>query len=74
MVIETEVRPIERESPEIIGEEIIEKPGSLSRRRSYLRGWHPELGKLHLGLQGCETLVETDAIRPLITFMVMENG
>lgn len=60
----------ESSAPEILGQEILYQQGSFSRVRRYLRGWYPELGVLSQGLQGQETIVEQDVIRPIRVFAV----
>ena len=63
---------LSRPVPEILGEEVLHKQGSFSRVRRYLRGWHPKLGVLSEGLQGRETIVEEDIIKPIGVFRVLE--
>lgn len=58
--------------PGILDEQILYQKGSFKRVRQYLRGWHPELGKLHMGWQGRETVVEKEAVAPAATFTVAE--
>jgi len=56
--------------PKVLHEEIIERSGPLVRLRRYLLGWWPELGTLHWGLQGQETIVEVNIVRPHRRFAV----
>lgn len=55
---------------EILGEQVIQKQGSFRQIRRYVKGWHPEEGRLTYGLQGKETIIDKTSIRPLITFDV----
>lgn len=55
---------------EIVGEQLLKRHGSLKRVRRYLKGWRPELGALHQGWQGQETIVEEQIIGPLAIFEV----
>lgn len=56
--------------PEILDEKILYQQGTFSRVRRYLAGWHPELGILHIGWQGPETIVERDIITPKCVLIV----
>jgi hypothetical protein len=49
---------------DILDEQVIHKNNSFVRVRRWLRGRHPELGKIIWGYTGFETIVETDVIRP----------
>jgi hypothetical protein len=60
----------EERKTQILSEEIIYEWGSFKRVRRYLKGWHPERGKLSFGWQGKETIEEKDVIIPIKTFMV----
>jgi hypothetical protein len=55
-------------TPEILSEEILQDHGSMKRVRRYLRGRHPERGKLVQPEKAWsgdwETIEETDVIRP----------
>jgi len=61
------------EEPKILSEEIIYQQGSFRRVRRYLKGWHPERGRLHSGWQGKETIEEKDVISPIKTFEVKDE-
>jgi hypothetical protein len=52
------------ERPHIVGEVILHQHGCFRRVRQYLAGWHAELGALHFGWSGPETIVERDIILP----------
>jgi len=54
--------------PEILGEQVISQNGSYKHVRRWLRGVHPELGKLVRGITGWETLQEIDVIKAKGTF------
>lgn len=58
--------------PEILDEQILAQNGSYRKVKQYLKGWHPDLGKLHMGWQGKETIIERDVISPVRTFTVTE--
>lgn len=49
----------------ILGEEVVLQRGTFRRVRQYVAGWHPELGTLHFGWSGRETIVEVDRIMPV---------
>lgn len=66
---EAEIRVVESD-PEVLDEQVLYQQGVYRRVRQYLRGWHPELGVLHMGWQGQETIVEKDMIRASVKFMV----
>lgn len=59
---------------EILDEEILYEQGSFRRVKRYLKGSHPELGKLVRGLTGWETLVEVDVVVPMGIFEVHEQS
>ena len=61
-----------RERLPIVGEVVLHEHGSFRRIRQYIAGWHPDLGVLHFGWSGRETIVERDVISPvrLLTFNV----
>ena len=48
----------------ILAEEVLFEQGNYRRVRRYLAGWHPQLGVLHQGWSGRETIVEVDVIAP----------
>lgn len=52
-----------KDEPELLSEQILSQQGSYQRVKRYFRGWHPELGKLHYGWQGKETIVEKGVIK-----------
>jgi hypothetical protein len=54
-----------RERLPIVGEEILHEHGCFRRIRQYIAGWHPDLGVLHFGWSGQETIVERDVISPV---------
>ncbi|MBI2086447.1 hypothetical protein HYT74_03845 [Candidatus Daviesbacteria bacterium] len=59
--------------PKILGEVIIDQQGGFSRVRRYLKGWHPDLGRLSYGWQGEETIVELGKIQPIRVFNVVDK-
>jgi hypothetical protein len=56
----------------ILSEQVIEGTGPVQMIRRYILGHHPKMGKLHWGLQGAETIVETREFRPWRKFWVHE--
>ena len=48
----------------LLAEEVLFEQGNYRRVRRYLAGWHPQLGVLHQGWSGQETIVELDVIAP----------
>lgn len=60
-------------TPEILNTEIIYQSGSFMRVRRWLKGAHPERGKLVRGWTGMETIEEVDFIKPVGYYTVMEN-
>jgi len=60
--------------PELLHEEVLSRRGPIERVRRYWRGAHPELGALHAGLTGRETLEERDRVRPTHTVRVEAAG
>jgi hypothetical protein len=64
---------------DVLHEEVLYQHGSYRRVRRYLRGAHPELGQLHRGYTGLETLVEVDVIVPstvvrVVPFVPVRSG
>lgn len=55
---------------EILDEQIIHQCNSFKRVKRWLRGKHPQLGVLHMGYTGWETIQEADVITPMMTFTV----
>lgn len=47
---------------------VLRKQGSYSRVRIYISGWHKDLGLLHFGWSGKETVIEKDVITPIGVF------
>ena len=47
----------------ILGEKILWERGPVKLVRRYIQGWHPQLGTLHFGLRGRETVMESTVIR-----------
>jgi hypothetical protein len=62
------MKNLEIDNPQVLGEQILYQQGSFKRVKRYLKGFHPELGKLYEGLSGKETIQEKDIITPVITF------
>lgn len=53
---------------EILGEETLYSQGSFKWVRRWVKGKHPHLGPLHLGLSGeWETVIEMGVVTPTIT-------
>lgn len=59
-------------TPEILNTEIIHQSGSFMRVRRWLKGAHPERGKLVRGWTGMETIEEVDFIKPIGFYTVMK--
>lgn len=59
--------------PLVVGEQVVSIHGNTLTIRRYLKGWHPELGQLHWGLSGPETVVESTIVR-LHKFFVGTSG
>ncbi len=57
---------------EILDEHVLYQNGSFKRIKRWLRGIHPELGVLHLGLTGWETVQVADVLVPMTIFTVAE--
>jgi hypothetical protein len=57
----------------VLSKQVIDSRGVQTVRR-YILGHHPGLGKLHWGLQGAETVVETTHFKPWRKFMVTDSG
>lgn len=57
---------------DILDEQIVHQNGPYKRVRRWIRGIYPELGTIHKGLTGWETVVEKDVIVPNYTFIVVE--
>lgn len=51
---------------EILSEKVIERNGNHKRVRRWLRGEHPELGKIIRGYTGLETVQEVEVDKPEI--------
>ncbi len=58
---------------EILGEQIISQSGCYRRVRRWLKGVHPELGKIVQGYTGWETMQEIDVIKAMGTFYINED-
>jgi hypothetical protein len=58
---------------EILDEQVIYRNNNFIRVKRWIKGRHPELGKIIWGHTGVETLVETDLIIPTQTFFVESN-
>lgn len=61
------------EKLQILDERIIEEQGSFKRVRWFIQGHHPELGRLHFGWSGKETIIEKDVITPIKKFEVKQG-
>ena len=57
---------------EVLDERLLRQSGPFKTVRRWLRGKHPQLGILHMGYTGWETIVETDLIVPTGVFAVTE--
>lgn len=55
------------------GEHIVFQQGSFRRVVRYLKGWHPELGVLHFGFSGPETIQEVHVVSAIRVFSVEDN-
>ena len=60
-------------NPLIVGEKVLSLRDNVTTVRRYLKGWYPELGQLHWGLSGPETVVESTVVR-LHKFLVVCSG
>ena len=56
----------------ILGTTIV-RYGSCEFTTIYLSGYHPNMGRFHLGWTGIETAVERFSIKPVRTVMVVEK-
>lgn len=75
MVTAAPERTNEEKTYELLNEVVLYESGTYRRVRQYFKGWHPELhGVFMWGLQGRETMIERDSIRPLATFFVNGYG
>lgn len=57
---------------EVLHEEILYESGPYRRTRRYLKGKHPELGVLHQGWTGWETIQEIDVFQPKHIYYVVD--
>lgn len=57
---------------DILDEQIVHQNGPYKRVKRWIRGMYPELGTIHKGLTGWETVIEKDVIVPNYTFIVVE--
>lgn len=57
----------------IVGEQIIHRGSNIVVLRRFLKGWHPELGLLHWGLSGPETIMEVMQV-PARLFTIESSG
>lgn len=64
----------EEQKPEVLDTTVISQVGPVRHVIQWVRGWHPELGKLHWGKQGQETVIEKDILTPLKVIQVNSNG
>jgi hypothetical protein len=58
----------------ILGEELLSQHGALKRVRRYLAGHHPHLGRLTMGWQGPETVIEQEVITPVSVITVHDRA
>lgn len=58
---------------EIVGKQIIYQNNSFLRIKRWIKGKHPQLGVITLGLTGWETIQEIDIIKPKESFLVKEK-
>lgn len=58
---------------EVLDTFIVCQQGGFRCVLEYVRGWYPELGRLHVGYQGQETIIEKDILTPTRTFNVIER-
>jgi len=77
MAVETLTAPSEpklhQAGPRVVGVSVSRK-GTCETITTYLEGYHPNIvGRLHKGLTGDETAIEKVAIKPVRTFLVVEN-
>jgi hypothetical protein len=47
----------------LLHEQVLRLQGAFRLVRRWWRGWHPELGQLHRGWRGRETVAEVSAVR-----------
>ena len=57
---------------EILDEHVLYQKDCFRKVRRWLRGKHPELGVLHVGYSGWETIQEVEVMIPTHTFTVSE--
>lgn len=58
----------------LLDEKVIYQSGGYRRVVRWLRGIHPGLGKITMGLTGLETVVEKDYVMPYKTFQVLPKS
>jgi hypothetical protein len=58
----------------VLFKQVIDGTGPVQTIQWYILGHHPEIGKLHWGLQGAETVVETKNVSPWRKFWVNESA
>lgn len=55
----------------VLGEEVIYQKGPVKSVKRYIAGVHPELGTIHQGWSGWETIIETTVVKATHTFKVV---
>lgn len=75
LVEEIEPEPeLHQTGPKVVGISV-SRNGSCKTITTYLEGYNPHrLGRLHHGLTGDETAIDRVAIKPVRTFLVVENS
>ena len=59
-------------NPLVLDEKVVNRHGAVEIVRRYIKGWWPELGQLHWGLSGPETVVEIVRV-PMRVFNVVSG-
>lgn len=60
-------------NPLILDEKVISRHGAVVKVKRYVKGWWPELGQLHWGLSGPETVVEVIKVQTMRMFTVVSG-
>lgn len=56
---------------DLLDEQVIWAKGSLMEVVRHWRGWHPQVGQLHWGWSGKETIEQAVVVRPTHVFTVL---
>jgi hypothetical protein len=67
------VMKVDSNGLEILDEQIVHQNNSFVKVKRWIKGRHPEMGKITWGYTGFETIVEKDVIKPSGFFEVGDN-